>query len=399
MTGLLPVAEAQSRILAAVTPMPPETVPLRAALGRVLAGDARARRSQPPADLSAMDGYAVRSADLTTLPQRLEVVESIPAGAIPQRTLQPGQASRIFTGAFLPHGADMIVIQENTTPDNGGVIVREGEIKPGKHIRRAGTDFRDGETLFTAGHKIAARDVALLAAMDLAAISVIRRPKIAVLATGDELVRPGESRGPAQIVAASLDGLLAQIEAWGGVPFDLGIARDRAGDIAAAATRAQDADMLITLGGASVGDHDLVREGLGGDGLSLDFWKIAMRPGKPLMFGAYRGKPFLGLPGNPVSALVCALLFLKPALFKMSGNAAHAHRFLKLPLGKALPTNDQRQDYLRATIEGGRAVPHATQDSGELGPLALADVLIVRPPFDPARNPGDPVDALDLENC
>jgi molybdopterin molybdotransferase len=399
MTALLPVAEAQSRILAAVETLPPETVPLSAAMGRVLAEEARARRTQPPADLSAMDGYAVRSADLASLPMRLAVIESIPAGATPQATITPGQAARIFTGAFVPPGADMIVIQENTTPDSGGVIVREGEIKPGKHIRRAGTDFRESEALLSSGHRLSARDIALLAAMDVSRVAVTRRPKIAVLATGDELVRPGEARGPAQIVAASLDGLLAQIALWGGDPVDLGIARDRAEDIAAAAARAEEADMLITLGGASVGDHDLVRAALGRDGLNLDFWKIAMRPGKPLMFGSFRGRPFLGLPGNPVSALVCSLLFLKPALLKMLGDRSPAHRVGQMPLAKPLPANDQRQDYLRAHIVDGRAIPSPTQDSGELKPLALAEILIVRPPFDPAKALGDPVDILFLENA
>lgn len=398
MPGLMSVADAKMRIRAAVTRMPAETVPLRATLGRILAGDAVARRTQPPADLSAMDGYAVRSADLSALPARLDIVETIPAGATPQRTLAQGQAARIFTGAFVPSGADMIVIQENTTPEPGAVMVRDGEIKPGKHIRRAGSDFQDGAALISSGHRLSARDVALLAAMDLAVVAVSRRPRIAVLATGDELVRPGEARGPAQIVAASLDGLLAQIEAWGGHAIDLGIARDKAEDIAAAAARAQDADMLVTLGGASVGDHDLVRSALGGDGLSLDFWKIAMRPGKPLMFGSYRGRPFLGLPGNPVSALVCSLLFLKPAIFAMAGDTDPPHRFVQMPLASGLPANDQRQDYLRAQLTGGQAVPWPTQDSGELKPLAMADALIVRPPFDLAKAPGETVDVLFLEN-
>lgn len=398
MTALLPVAEAQRRILAAMPSPSAETIPLRAALGRVLAQNARARRTQPPADLSAMDGYAVRSADLTALPMRLDVIENIPAGSAPRNTLNPGQAARIFTGAIVPSGADMIVLQENATPDAGGVIVREGEIKPGKHIRRAGTDFRDGDDLLSSGHRLCARDVALLAAMDVAEVSVLRAPRIAVLATGDELVRTGEPRGPAQIVAASLDGILAQIEAWGGEPLDLGIARDEARAIAAAAAKAQDADMLITLGGASVGDHDLVRTALSSEGLALDFWKIAMRPGKPLMFGVYRNRPFLGLPGNPVSALVCSLLFLKPAILNMTGDTAQPHQFGRLPLAKSLPANDQRQDYLRAQIRDGRAAPWPTQDSGELNPLAQSEILIVRPPFDSAKNPGDTVDVMFLEN-
>jgi molybdopterin molybdotransferase len=399
MTALLPVAEAQARILGAIAALPSEMVPLRAALGRVLAQDARARRSQPPADLSAMDGYAVRSADLAKLPARLEIVDSIPAGATPQRDIGSGHAARIFTGAFVPRGADMIVIQENATPEAGGVVVREGEARPGQHIRRAGSDFQDGETCVSAGRKLVPRDLALLSAMDLAAIPVVRRPKIAILATGDELVRAGAPRGPAQIVAASLDGLIAQVENWGADPIDLGIARDQAADIAAAAAGAQEADMLVTLGGASVGDHDLVRAGLGADGLALDFWKIAMRPGKPLMFGAYRGKPFLGLPGNPVSALVCSLLFLKPAVMRLAGDRSPPHRMEILALDAPLSANDQRQDYVRAKIVEGRVRPWSRQDSGELKPLAHADVLIVRPPFDVARDKGDRVDVLLLDEA
>jgi molybdopterin molybdotransferase len=292
----------------------------------------------------------------------------------------------------------MIVIQENATPDAGRVIVREGEVKPGKHIRRAGSDFRDGDALLSSGHRLTARDIALLAAMDFATIAVTRRPRIAVLATGDELVRAGDPRGPAQIVAASLDGLLAQIDSWGGDPLDLGVARDSAQDIAAAAAGAQDADMLITLGGASVGDHDLVRAALGGGGLQLDFWKIAMRPGKPLMFGSYRGKPFLGLPGNPVSALVCSLLFLKPAIQALAGDLTPPWRMEVMELDTPLPPNDQRQDYVRAKIVEGKIRPWPSQDSGELKPLAHADALIVRPPFDPPRPVGSLADLLMLEN-
>jgi molybdopterin molybdotransferase len=345
-----------------------------------------------------MDGYAVRAQDLAALPKRLEVVAQITAGTAPQKRIGAGQAARIFTGAFVPDGADMIVAQENTARDTDGVIVREGDVKPGKHIRLAGSDFRDGDVLLQRGRRVSPRDVALLAAMDVPAVAVARRPRIAVLATGDELVRAGQPRGPAQIVAASLDGVLAQIAQWGGEPIDLGIARDRVDDVAAAAARTDAADMLVTLGGASVGDHDLVRAALEGEGLILDFWKIAMRPGKPLMFGVYRGKPFLGLPGNPVSAMVCSMLFLKPAMIAMLGDAAPPHSFSQLPSAAALPANDQRQDYLRARVVDGAAFPHPVQDSGELNPLAQAQVLIVRPPFDEAKAAGSPVTVLYLEN-
>jgi molybdopterin molybdotransferase len=259
-------------------------------------------------------------------------------------------------------------------------------------------DFREGDSVLNRGMKLAARHIAMLSAMDISAVPVVRRPRIAVLATGDELVRPGEVRGPAQIVAASLDGLLAQLALWGAEPIDLGIARDDAQAIAAAAGRAGDADMLITLGGASVGDHDLVRAALAPGGLSLEFWKIAMRPGKPLMFGTYRGKPFLGLPGNPVSTLVCSILFVQSAIAKMSGDVSSPiETWPEAALNTPLPANDQRMDFLRAQmVEAGRVRPFARQDSSELSALSSADVLICRPPFDPAKAEGDMVNVMYL---
>jgi molybdopterin molybdotransferase len=397
MSAPLPVAEAQFRILAGASPMPAETVALHAAIGRVLAADVAARRRQPPGDVSAMDGYAVRADDLAVLPVTLRVTQTIPAGAAPSMPISNGEAARIFTGALLPAGADMVALQENAGALDHTVTIRDGDVLPGKHVRPGGSDFESGEVLLAAGWRLTPRDIALLAAMDVKSVEASRKPKVAVLATGDELVRPGAARDPAQIVAASLDGLLAQIEVWGGAPADLGIAPDNASAIATAIAAAGDADILITLGGASVGDHDLVKTALGADGLTLDFWRIAMRPGKPLMSGIYRGRPFLGLPGNPVSAMVCSLLFLKPMLWRMLGDRSQALRFGEARLAAALRPNDGREDYVRATFNGETVTPFPVQDSGQLRPLSAANVLLVRPANDPAQAAGARVRVLYLD--
>ena len=312
-TPLMPVAEARARILEAVKPMVPERVPLAKSLGRVLAGNVVAQRTQPPSDLSAMDGYAVRAADVTIVPARLKLVGESPAGGAYPRLLHEGEAVRIFTGAPLPQGSDTIVIQENTESYGDYVIVRE-PAKAGAHIRRAGLDFREGEVGLPAGRQLYAADIAYAAAMNVPVVIAHRRPKIAYFSTGNELVLPGTTPGPNQIVSSNNDGLAALIEGAGGVPFDLGVIDDDVIAIQSAARHAQDSDMLVTLGGASVGDHDLVQKALSADGLTVDFWRVAMRPGKPLMFGRYREMPMLGLPGNPVSALVCAILFLVPTI-------------------------------------------------------------------------------------
>jgi molybdopterin molybdotransferase len=399
MSSLLPVDAARARIVSAAAALASEQVKLSEALGRVLAEDVAARRRQPPGDVSAMDGYAVQVADLRQLPAKLRLVGSVAAGCMPTSRVEAGEAMRIFTGALIPEGADMVALQENAGASEGWITITRGEITPGKHIRRGGSDFEIGQVLVARGRRLRPRDIALLAAMGVDAVAVTRRPKVAVLATGDELVRPGKLRGPAQIVAASLDGLLAQIATWGGVPIDLGIAPDRTDAIATAIASAHDADIIVSLGGASVGDHDLVRAALGADGLSLDFWRIAMRPGKPLMSGLYRGRPFLGLPGNPVSSLVCSLLFLKPLMWRMTGALDPALSFGHARLGSALPANDGREDYLRAMLNDGIATPFAIQDSGQLRPLAAADVLVVRPPNDPPRHTGEEMRVLYLDDA
>jgi molybdopterin molybdotransferase len=398
-TPLMPVADARARILDAVTAMVPERVPLNKALGRVLAGNVAAQRSQPPVDLSAMDGYAVRAEDVASVPARLAVVGEAPAGGSYDKVLQAGEAVRIFTGATVPRGADAIVIQENTERYGGYVIARE-KPKPGAHIRRAGLDFKEGDVGLKAGRRLSPADIAFAAAMNVPVVIAHRKPKIAYFSTGDELVMPGAEPGPNQIVSSNNDGLAAFIEQAGGVPFDLGIVADDIRSIQSAGRHAQDCDMLVTMGGASVGDHDLVQKALAEDGLKVDFWRIAMRPGKPLMFGTYRNLPMMGLPGNPVSALVCAHLFLGPMIARMEGFDAPV-RLTRARLGRALPANDQREDYLRASLdERDESLPLATpferQDSSMLSAMSAADCLVVRAPHAPAAAAGETVNVLRL---
>ncbi len=400
--ALIPVAEARARILAAIEPTGPERVALAHARGRILAEDVVARRTQPPADISAMDGYAVRAADVASVPARLRVVGEAPAGRAYKGVVGAGEAVRIFTGAPLPEGADTVVIQENTERYGDIVIARQGSPK-GKHVRRAGLDFTEGAKGLDEGRKLSPADVSFAAAMNVPLLLVHRRPRIAFFATGDELVRPGEMLKPDQIVSSNNDGLAALIEQAGGIPLDLGIAPDRCDAIRIAARRAMDADMLVTLGGASVGDHDLVQAALAEDGLAIDFWRVAMRPGKPLMFGRYGEIPMLGLPGNPVSALVCALLFLVPAIVKLAGGGVTAPRTTLARLGAPLRDNDGREDYLRARLDhiDGElpvATPFEVQDSSMLSALSASGCLIVRPPLAPAAQAGDLVPVLPLRD-
>ncbi|MCE9651431.1 MAG: molybdopterin molybdotransferase MoeA [Parvibaculum sp.] len=390
--ALIPVAEARARILATLTATVPERVALAKALGRVLAEDVIAQRTQPPSDLSAMDGYAVRAADVSTVPAKLRVVGEAAAGGAYDRALGEGEAVRIFTGAPLPDGADALVIQEDTERYGDVVIAREAAVA-GAHVRVAGLDFKAGATGLRAGRRLSSADVAFAAAMNVPAIIAHRKPKIAFFSTGNELVMPGSEPGPHQIVSANNDGLAALIEEAGGVPFDLGIIADDTRAIQSAGRHALDCEMLVTLGGASVGDHDLVQGALAEDGLNVDFWRIAMRPGKPLMFGRYREMPMLGLPGNPVSALVCAHLFLMPAIAALQGGTPRIRTALA-KLGRNLPENDRREDYLRATLaeadgELPVATPFSKQDSSMLSLISAADCLVIRPPHSPAAKAGD----------
>lgn len=402
----MPVADALDRLLTGVEPLASEWVDLAPANGRVLAQDMVATRTQPPFAASAMDGYAVRHADLQGSPvPRLRVIGAAPAGHAFAGTLGPGEALRIFTGAPLPEGADTIVIQEDVTALNeeDGDVILVNEI-PGASafVRPAGLDFKQGDVLLTAGRTLCYRDLALAAAMNHPRLPVRRKPVVAILATGDELVRPGETPAADQIIASNHAGVAALVEDCGGVPLDLGISRDEPVEMAGHVTRAIEAkaDILVTLGGASVGDHDLVQKVLGDAGMDLAFWRIAMRPGKPLMAGHLGATKVLGLPGNPVSSLVCSLLFLKPLMARLLGQEITAgHRTATLTA--ALPENDRRQDYVRATLETAadgslRVTPFTRQDSSMLALLAQSGALVVRPPHAPALNAGETVPILVL---
>ena len=397
---MIPVAEAQERLIAMIAPLGAEQVSLADALGRVLAEDVVARRTQPPWAVSAMDGYAVRAADVAKVPVTLKVTGAVPAGKAYDGTVKQGEAVRIFTGAPVPEGADAIVIQEDTERHGDHVEVREGAPK-GRYVRAAGLDFREGEVGLRAGRRLSPSDIGFAAAMNRPWLLVHRRPRVAILPTGDEVVMPGDPVGPNQIVSSNGIALAALVEECGGVPVHLAIAPDDNSALQRIAAGAAGADLLLTSGGASVGDHDLVRDALGAAGLTLDFWTVAMRPGKPLMVGRYKETPMIGLPGNPVSTLVCGLLFAKPAMAKMSGLANVFEAPIRARLKIPLEENDRRQDYLRATL--GRAAdgtleaePFKKQDSSMISLLARADCLVIRAPHAPPANAGDWVEILPL---
>jgi molybdopterin molybdotransferase len=400
---MISVEDAHRRIVAAFAPLPTETVSVAESSGRVLAQPVIARLSQPPADLSAMDGYAVRAADVSAVPTALRVVGSAPAGGAYPGVLRAGEAVRIFTGGPVPAGADAIVIQEDTKRDGDAVTVLEVPTA-GRHIRRAGLDFAPGAIGIAAPRRLTPRDAALAAGMNVPWLAVHRRPRVAVLATGDELVLPGEPVEANQIVASSLWAIVAMVRGWGAEALPLGIARDEVGLIGERLAEAAKADVLVTLGGASVGDHDLIRQALGAQGFALDFWRIAMRPGKPLMFAerANSGGKVLGLPGNPVSSLVCALLFLKPAIERMLGLPGDMVATVSAELAVDVGPNDTRQDYVRSALETNgfgamRVRPFPVQDSSMMSVLARADALLVRPAHDPARRAGERVDVIRLD--
>lgn len=398
---MLSVEQARGQILAALAPLGAETVGLEAALGRVLAEDLKARVTQPPSDLSAMDGYAIRAGDAAKVPVTLTVIGEAPAGGSYPGTVGPGQAVRIFTGGPVPAGADAVVIQEDTDRAGDQVTLKQSP-KPRENVRDAGLDFRKDAVVLAKGRKLAARDISLAAAANRPWLQVGRRPRIAILATGDELVNPGDPIGPNQIVSSNGVGLSAFVRAHGGEPVNLGIAPDDAEALKVMAQGAAGTDMLVTIGGASVGDHDLIQKVLGQVGLKVEFWKIAMKPGKPLMFGQFNGTPMLGLPGNPVSALVCALLYLGPAITKLQGGGDTAPRQIRARLGTAVGPNNFREDFLRATLtvnaEGETvATAFPVQDSSMLGLLSRADGLIRRPPDAPAAKAGDWVSVITLD--
>ncbi|MCA0249245.1 MAG: molybdopterin molybdotransferase MoeA [Proteobacteria bacterium] len=397
---MLSVRDAHARVIAAFEALPAETVSVADAAGRVLAAPATARLTQPPADLSAMDGYAVRTADVPSAPGSLTLVGQAPAGGSYDHALKAGETVRIFTGGPLPQGADAVVIQEDTKADGTQITILDAP-RQGRHIRKAGLDFKAGDQPLRPGRTLSTRDVALAAAMNLPWLSVHRKPRVAILSTGDELVMPGEPVGRNQIVSSSGIAVAALVRGWGGEPTLFDIARDDAALIESRIAAGAQHDLLITLGGASVGDHDLVQAALKAQGFSMDFWRIAMRPGKPLMFAAKDRARVLGLPGNPVSTMICALLFLKPAIERMLAQPGDLVATQPARLAVDLKQNDQREDYIRSTLtraaDGALTVePHPVQDSSMLSVLANASGLLVRPAHDPARTKGETVQIVDL---
>ncbi|MDO8605194.1 MAG: molybdopterin molybdotransferase MoeA [Phaeospirillum sp.] len=396
---MISVETAHETVLAGIRPVATEVVSLAQAVGRVLAEDLAARVSHPPVAVSAMDGYAVRSGDLGAVPVSLAVIGQSAAGAAFGDEVGAGQAVRIFTGAAMPAGADAVVMQEDTARKGDAVEIRSA-VAAGKFVRPAGLDFKTGDVLLRAGSVMEGRGIGLAAAMNIPWLTVRRRPRIAILSTGDEIAMPGEPLGPTQIVGSNGPGLAAMVVGLGAEAVHLGIARDSRESLDAMIASAAGCDLLVTTGGASVGDYDLVQDALTGAGLALGFYKVAMRPGKPLMFGNLKGIPVLGLPGNPVSAMVCALIFLRPMIRVMQGLPS-ATEVIPARLGRDLPANDLRQDYLRASLERGAdglfvATPFQQQDSAVLSGLVRADCLAVRPPNAPAAKAGDLVEVMVL---
>ncbi|HEX5212225.1 MAG TPA: gephyrin-like molybdotransferase Glp [Pseudolabrys sp.] len=399
--ALMPVAEALQRVLADARPLPAVAVALDAALGRVLADDLSALRTQPPAAVSAMDGYAVRANDVAQAPAALKLIGEVAAGHPFDGEVKAGEAARIFTGGVMPEGADTVVIQEIAERAGDMVTVQKPTAK-GRNVRPRGIDFTQGEPLLPKGRRLTDRDLMLAAAMNYPTLNVHRRPKVAVLGTGDELVTPGSVPAAGEIVYSNGFALKALARDEGAEVGDLGIAPDRVEAIAASVRSAREwgADVLLTSGGASVGEHDLVQRALASEGLDLSFWRVALRPGRPMMHGRLGGMQVLGVPGNPVSSYVCAFLFLVPLIRRLAGR----HDVDRAPepalLGADMPANDERADYLRATLKAGPDGPVATplpdQDSSLMAPLAKADCLLIREPHTPAARLGSPCVILKL---
>ena len=390
---MITVEQALEHLFSLTTPMEIENIPLRAAAGRVLAQDVTAQRTQPPFAASSMDGYALRRAEVEP-DAMFKVVGEAAAGHRYTGMLNAGQAVRIFTGAPVPEGADFVVIQEDVTR-RGDLITLEHKIGDKDNIRPAGGDFTAGQTV-SAPLRLRPADIALLAAMNIATVPVYRKPVVSIMATGDELVQPGEVPGPDQIIASNTFGLAAQLDALGAETRLMPIAHDNASSLQRAFELAQGSDLIITIGGASVGDHDLVAPVAAQMGMEQAFYKVAMRPGKPLMAGRLGSAAMVGLPGNPVSALVCGTIFVAPMVSAMLGLGHHAAPRRTAPLAVDLPANGPREHYMRAVLTDGTVTPADRQDSSLLTVLATANALLVRPPNDPAHSAGTLVDVIDL---
>jgi molybdopterin molybdotransferase len=388
---MITVEEALARIFSLVEETGAEEVPLAEAAGRVLAAPVVARRAQPPFLASVMDGYAVRGAEVA-IGARFRVIGEAPAGRAFSGSVGPGEAVRIFTGAPVPEGADHVVIQEDVARDGDGIIL-SATLDPKPNLRPPGTDFRPGDRV-EAPRRLRPADLALIAAMNVPRVTVRRKPVVAILPTGDELVMPGALPGPDQIVASNGVALKAMVEAEGAETRMLPIAGDTAGSLAAAFRLAEGADLLLTIGGASVGDHDLVGAVAETTGVERAFYKVAMRPGKPLMAGRSGRQAMIGLPGNPVSSIVCGLIFVLPAIRAMLGLGHAPAPRLTAPLAAPLDANGPREHYMRAVLEDGRLTAMESQDSSLLGILSRSNALIVRPVGDGAHRTGDVVEYL-----
>lgn len=401
--SLKSVEEALGLVTGAATPLSEESIPVPEAASRVLARDLAARRTQPPSDMSAMDGYALRGTEGERVGASFRVIGESAAGRPYPGSVGHGECVRIFTGAVVPDGADTVVIQENTSRD-GDVMTTTAPTAALRNVRKMGCDFSAGVVALKAGHRFTARSIMLAAAMDHATVPVIRRPRVALLQTGDELVLPGQGTGAAsEIVVSNAFGLAAMARQAGAEVTDLGVIADDIEKIRAAIRTAMEmgVDVLVSSGGASVGDHDLMAPALKAEGVDLQLHRIALRPGKPLMFGTRDAMRVLGLPGNPVSSQVCGLLFLVPLIKALQGEEMVAPRTLPARLAKALPANDARKDFMRARLtrdaEGHLlAEPFPSQDSAMLSVLAAADCLLIRPPHAPASEMGAPCEVILL---
>jgi len=398
----MPVADALSSVLAGAEALSEEMVALDSAHHRVLARDVMALRTQPPQAMSAMDGYAVRAADAARVAARLNVIGEVAAGRPFERAVGAGEAVRIFTGGVIPDGADAVIIQEDTVADGAWITISEAAV-PGRHIRPAGVDFRQGDVLLSAGSRLTDRDLSLAAGMNHPYLPVRRQPNLAILATGDELVMPGETPGPGQIVYSNGYALRALARNEGAQTTDLGVAADTIEATTEGIRRASElgADILVTTGGASIGEHDLVKQSLEKEGVTIAFWRIAMRPGKPMMHGRLGNMRVIGLPGNPVSSYVCGFLFMVPLIRKLLGRPVIHHSRQTALLGRDVAANDVREDYLRARLERRSdgtliATPVDHQDSSLLGNLAAARALVIRAPFAPAAPAGSPCELFRL---
>ncbi len=369
-------------------------IKLTDSLHRVIAEDLFANKNSPPHDISAMDGYALHCNENDMKGSILSVVGKVPAGKRLLKTIHKGEAIRVFTGSRIPDNLNTVVIQENVTEKNNKITINE-KIGAHQHIRKKGFDFQKGDKLIEDGTKIEPRHISLAASMNHTSLLVYKKPTVAIISSGDELVRPGTKFANEKIISSNSYGIRSYIEKLGGVAIDIGIAKDTIEDIQKKIQKAKEVDIIVTIGGASVGEFDLIKESIR-DELDLKFWKIAMRPGKPLIFGHLNNSKFLGLPGNPVSALVCSQLFLKPMLLKMQ-NIDHSITLTKAKLKKDLKKNDERQDYIRAYAENGIVEHHHTQDSSSLSILARSNVYIVRKPFAEASKAGELVDILEID--